>query len=102
MRSAIGFLSLLAFGFLAVGMLTVIGSAPGSEFNLDTAVGANPAGIHLGSLLIGLVLGIVVSALARVSWTELPRRFVSWMLEHERGFYRIVLAAAFIGILIYY
>ena len=102
MRSAIGFLSLLAFGVLAAGVLTVIGSGSTNDFSLEGAFGAGHSGIHLTSLLIGLVLGAVLTALARVSWTELPRRFVGWMLVHERGFYRLVIAAAFVGVLIFY
>jgi hypothetical protein len=102
MRSAIGFLSLLAFGFLAAGVLTVVGSGPSSELSLDAAIGAAHGSVHLGSLLLGLVLGIVLSALARVSWSELPRRFVAWLLAYERTFYRLALAAVFVGILLFY
>jgi hypothetical protein len=102
MRSAIGFLSLLAFGFLAAGVLTVVGSGSSADFSFDAAMGATHGGVHLGSLLIGLVLGVVLSGLARVSWTELPRRFVSWLLAYERTFYRLALAGVLIGILVFY
>jgi len=102
MRSAIGLLSLLAFGFLAAGVLTVVGSGPAPSFSLDAALGPEHEGVHLGSLLMGLVLGIVLSALARVSWAQLPRRFVGWLVHNERGFYRISLAGLFVAILIFY
>ena len=102
MRSAIGFLSLLAFGVLAAGVLTVIGTAPVPDFSFENVIGAEHGGVHLGSLLIGLVLGIVMSALARVSWAELPRRFVGWLLHHERSFYRLTLAGLFIAVLLFY
>lgn len=102
MRSAIGFFSLLAFGFLAAGILTVIGSGPGFQSVLDTVLGAGQTGVHLGSLLAGMVLGVVLSALARVSWAELPRRFVRWLLSHERGFYRLLLLAVVIGFFVFY
>lgn len=102
MRSAIGFLSLLAFGFLAAGVLTVVGSGPVPDFSFDAALGSDHAGVHLGSLLLGLVLGLVLSALARVSWAELPRRFVGWLLQYERSFYRLALAGVFLGILLFY
>ena len=103
MRSAIGFLSLLAFGVLAAGVLMVISSGTSSDFSFDAVLGSgHTGGVHLGSLLMGLVLGAVLSALARVSWTELPRRFIGWMLTHERGFYRLVIAAAFVGVLVFY
>ncbi len=103
MRSTIGFFSFLAFGVLAAGVLTVMGAGPGVEFSFDDAVASlDRSGLHVGSLLIGLVLGFVLSALARVSWAELPRRFVSWLLQYERSFYRLALVAVFIGIVAFY
>ena len=74
----------------------------GADFSFDAALGAMPGGVHLGSLLIGLVLGVVLSGLARVSWTELPRRFAYWLLAYERTFYRLALAGVFIGVLVFY
>lgn len=101
MRSALGFLSLLAFGFLSAGVLTVVSTGSGSLAAL-TGSPADGAGVDLASLLIGLVLGFVLSSLARVSWAELPGRFAGWLIHHERSFYRLVLAGLFLGILIYY
>jgi hypothetical protein len=102
MRSAIGFLSLLAFGVLGAGVLIAVGSGSSADFSFDGAMGFDQTGVHLGSLLIGLVLGVVLSALARVSWAELPRRFVGWLLAYERTFYRLALAGLFIGVLLFY
>lgn len=103
MKSAISFLSLLAFGFLAAGILTVLGSGgSGTDLPLVASLGNEHGGFHLLSLLLGLVLGIVLSALARISWAELPRRFAGWILQYERSFYRMALAAALIGVLVFY
>jgi hypothetical protein len=102
MRSAIGFLSFLAFGVLAAGVLAVVGSGPASHDMREAVMGLGETGVHLGSLLIGMVLGVVLSALARVSWTELPRRFVGWLLAHERGFYRLALLGAVLAFLVFY
>jgi hypothetical protein len=102
MRSALGFFSLLAFGFMAAGVLTVVGSGTGGDLSLADALGSDGSRVHLGSLLLGLVLGFVLSALARVSWTQLPRRFVGWLLENERNFYRIAWAGVLVGVLIFY
>lgn len=100
MRSALSFLSLLAFGILAAGVLAVLGSTSGS---LDALVGEGEAyRVDLGSLLIGLLLGLVLSALARVSWSQLPSRFVAWLLDHDRIFFRLGLAAVFLGVLFFY
>jgi hypothetical protein len=106
MRSAIGFLSLLACGFLAAGVLMAAGSGTGSGPVLwaaaGEAFGGDGTGIHLGSLLLGLVLGCVLSALARVSWSQLPSRFGAWLLSNERNFYRVAWAGIFVGILVFY
>jgi hypothetical protein len=103
MRSAIGFLSFLAFGVLAAGVITVVSAGPQASYSFDQIVSElDRSGLHVGSLLIGLVLGFVLSALARVSWSELPRRFVGWLLQYERGFYRLALVTLFIGILVFY
>lgn len=102
MRSALGFLSLLAFGFLAAGVLTVVGSGSMSTLPLGGALEGERSGVHLVSLLVGMVLGVVLSALARVSWAELPRRFVGWLLMNERNFYRLAWAGLFIGVLLFY
>lgn len=102
MRSAIGILSLLAFGFLAAGVLTVVGSGPGAELPLSASLGGEQGGVHLGSLLLGMVLGVVLSALARVSWAELPRRLVGALVHYERTFYRLALAVALVAVLVFY
>ena len=102
MRSALGFLSLLAFGVLCAGVLTVVGSGSNDAAFAELLGLQNGEGLHLGSLFIGLVLGVVLSALARVSWSELPRRFVVWLLSHERIFFRLGLVGVFLGILVFY
>jgi hypothetical protein len=101
MRSVLGFFSLLAVSFLAAGVLAVIGSSssPRVQFALPSAEGL---GIDLRSLLIGLAAGLILSALARISWTELPRRTVAWLMANERNFVRIALAAIFIAVLCFY
>ncbi len=103
MRSALSFLSLLAFGVLGAGILTVLGSAGGDAAVAELlSLRDGVSGLHPGSLLIGLVLGVVLSALARVSWSELPRRFVAWLLGHERVFFRLGLVGVFLGVLVFY
>lgn len=98
MRSALSFLSLLAFGVLVAGVLTVLGSG-----SFDALVSESDAyRVDLGSLLIGLLLGLVLSALARVAWSELPSRFVAWLLDHDRIFFKLGLVAVFLAILVFY
>ncbi|HRO49920.1 MAG TPA: hypothetical protein PLW75_07260 [Hyphomicrobium sp.] len=104
MRSALGVLSLFAFGVLGIGVLTVVDSGSGSrDLVLAELLGLHDGeGLHFGSLAVGLVFGVVLSALARVSWSELPHRFVTWLLSHGRIFFRLGLVAVFLGILVFY
>jgi hypothetical protein len=101
MKSVLGFFSLLAFGFLAAGVIAVIGSSSGTDLPFAMPAG-DGMGIDLGSLLVGLAAGILLSTLARISWAELPRRTVSWLLENERNFARLAWAALFVAILLFY
>jgi hypothetical protein len=58
--------------------------------------------IDYRSLSIGLVVGLMMSSLARLSWAEMPRRFLNWVWANERNFYRVALAILMIGIIIFY
>jgi hypothetical protein len=100
MRSVIGFFSLLAFGFLAAGVIAVMSSGT-AGFPLAFG-GEDHKSIDLASLLVGLALGLLLSAVARISWSELPHRFASWLLTNERRLYRIAWAGLFVAVLFYY
>jgi len=107
MKSVLGFFSLLAFGFLAAGVLAVVATSSGSHlpFAMPAAEGLglnDKLGLDLPSLMIGLASGILLSAIARISWAELPRRTVSWLLANERNFVRLAWVAIFAGILLFY
>jgi hypothetical protein len=107
MKSILGFFSLLAFGFLAAGVIAVVATSSGSHLPFTMPAGEglrlnDGLQLDLPSLLIGLAVGILLSALARISWAELPRRTVSWLLANERNFVRLVWVALFAGILLFY
>ena len=101
MRTLLGFFSLLALGLIAavVLVLAISGGGQGlaargllmSEFRLDYA-----------SLLLGLVLGIAMATAARMSWTEMPRRVVLWLVTNERNFYRVAMAGVLLGVILFY
>lgn len=107
MKSVLGFFSLLAFGFLAAGIFAVVATSPGSQMQLAMPSGdglglKESLGLDLPSLLIGLASGVLLATLARISWAELPRRTVSWLLANERNFVRLAWVAIFAGILLFY
>lgn len=58
--------------------------------------------LHWQSLGFGILIGIVLTLLAQVSWFELPRRFVRWLAANERNFYRLGIAGACLAVLLFY
>lgn len=103
MKSVLGFVSTLAVGLLAAGAVTVVGRG-GQPGELEAGLGMAGPGFAIDprSLLLGLTLGLVLATLARISWAELPRRIVLWLLANERNFYRMGWAALLIGVLLFY
>ncbi|MCH9765743.1 MAG: hypothetical protein K0U34_07105 [Alphaproteobacteria bacterium] len=101
MRSIAAFSSLLALGLLVGGILTLAARAPATT-NAVASSGHGAIGLDFRSMLIGLMIGLVLSNLTRVPWGELPRRAVAWVLHHERNLYRAALAAMFVGVLLFY
>lgn len=101
MRSIASFASLLALGLLAGGILTMAtggSSTPGVLANGVDGTG----GLEFRSLLIGLLLGLGLSNLARVPWADFPRRFVAWVLSYEHNFFYAGVAVFLLIILIFY
>jgi hypothetical protein len=101
MRSVLGFFSILALSVLAAGVLSVIASGSLAPMSLGR-VGEGFERVDLGSFLLGLGAGVLVSTIARISWAELPRRTATWLLTNERNFARLAWAALFIVILVFY
>ncbi len=103
MRSVLSVVSLLAFGVLGLGVLAVVGAVPLSQLHVDTTYGYGD-GIDLdaASLLLGLAGGILLSTLARVSWSEVPGHFATWLLANERNFARLAWGLIFVVILYFY
>lgn len=100
MRSIASFASLLALGLLVAGILTVMTQTPVAVSGADGADGS--AGIDFWSLLVGLLLGLVLANLSRISWTNIPRRVVNWVLSQEQNLVYGGIAAVLIAILIFY
>lgn len=97
MKPVLSFVSLMAIGLIAASAIALIGATL-TRFRAD---GVTPL-LDYRSLSIGLVLGLMLSWLARLSWAEIPRRVLNWLWSNERNFYRFGLAAVLIGVLIFY
>lgn len=58
--------------------------------------------MHGPSLAIGVVLGFALAFASQVSWFELPRRMLRWLIANERNFYRVGLAGICLAVLLFY
>lgn len=65
--------------------------AAGPTFKLDYA-----------SLILGLVIGVLLSSLASVPWSQIPRRSANWLVSNQANFGYGLLSIAFAALLIYY
>lgn len=100
MRTFIAFLSLVALGLIAaviIVLATTSGDGLAARGVLDRSFR-----LDYPSLLLGLVLGVVIAAAARLSWTDMPRRMVLWMVANERNFYRVAVGAVMVGVILFY
>jgi hypothetical protein len=96
MKPVLSFVSLMAIGLIAASAVAMIGAG------LIAPVGNGAPLLDYRSLSIGLVVGLMLSWLARLSWAEMPRRILNWLWANERNFYRVALALVLLGVLIFY
>ncbi|MCB1519971.1 MAG: hypothetical protein KDJ37_05270 [Hyphomicrobiaceae bacterium] len=60
------------------------------------------SGLDATSLLVGVAIGFGLAVAGRVSWLDLPRRAIAWLIAHESNFYRAGIAAVCLGVLLFY
>ena len=99
-RSVFSFFSVLAFGIIAAAGIYALtpwlsGHVPGSVRSLTD-------GLQFESLAAGLALGLMLGAVGRCNWADIPRRVVTWFLIREQKFFYYALIAAGAGVLIFY
>jgi hypothetical protein len=97
MKPVLSFVSLMAVGLIAASAVALVGAG----FFRVPADGSAPL-LDYRSLSIGLIIGLMLSWLARISWAEMPRRMLNWLWANERNFYRGALALVLLGILVFY
>jgi hypothetical protein len=97
MKPVLSFISLMAVGLIAASAVAMIGAGL-----MRIPAGEGAPVLDYRSLSIGLVVGLMLSWLARLSWAEMPRRLLNWLWANERNFYRAALAFVLLGVLIFY
>ena len=100
MRQTIQFLGLMACGVLIAGiaMLLIQAAAGGS---MPRAGARSAAGIDYLSFGLGLALGLTLAEVARLSWSDMPRRAIAWLISNQRNMRYVAFACASVLVLIY-
>ena len=81
MRAVLGSLSLLALGLMAAAAVAVVlTGGDGRLAGLEARTGSFE--LDHASLVVGIGLGVLLTLIARISWLEIPRRAIAWLLDH--------------------
>lgn len=103
MNRVLNFISFAAFGLLIAGALMVAGGGTAARLNGSAEAGAAiPGALDMRSLLVGIGTGLLLATMGRVSWLDLPQRFIAWLERNERRFLRFGLAAMCLGVIFFY
>lgn len=105
MRAIVQFLGLMACGLAAAVVIALVftGVPDPRGASVMTGIGRRSAlGIDYGSFLTGLATGIALTGLARIGWTDLPRRAVAWMIDNHKTLRRASYGVVFLVFLVFY
>jgi hypothetical protein len=100
-RFMFGFVSLLALGLMVAVTLNYVATGV-SQKPFGTTIGGQHISLDVGSLMLGLALGLMMATLARIRWTDVPRSIISWFIVNERWLHRVAMAFILLGVLIFY
>ena len=107
MKQTLQFLGLMACGLLVasiaafvvsgiIGGATVPRAGAGAGFGVRSAMG-----IDYVSFGTGLAAGLILAELARLSWSDMPRRAIAWVIANRRNAKYFAYACFWIAVLIY-
>jgi hypothetical protein len=94
MHRLFGLLALMAAG---LGLYLLFG--PESEPRIGGA-GIESAPIAYSGWALGLVMGLALAWLARIDWSTLPVRIITWVRLQRRRLWWAMLGSVFAGILL--
>jgi hypothetical protein len=98
MRQTLQFLGLMACGLLLAGIAVLVFQAIGG---VPRPGARSAAGIDYVSFGIGLALGLTLAEIARLSWSDMPRRVIAWLIDHRRNAKYCAYACVWLAVLIY-
>jgi hypothetical protein len=97
MRRIFGLLSILSAG---LGLFLLLSGSDGSSGTGAAAMQSAP--VAYGGWAAGLCMGLCLAWLSGVNWSELPQRVYGWLRVQGRRVAWMLLAGAFLGVLIYF
>jgi hypothetical protein len=100
MKQTLQFLGLMACGLLVAGVAMLLVQAFGGSGAVIPGA-RSAAGIDYMSFGIGLALGLMMAEVARLSWSDMPRRAIAWVLANRRNAKYCGYACVWIAVLIY-
>jgi len=95
MRTLLGIAAMLTLGLALPAVLTGTMHVPAA----GALAGLMPAQVDPASFGLGILAGLLLGVLARMSWRNLPQRAVAWALANGRDFRLIGWGAAFLAVL---
>ena len=105
MRQTLQFLGLMGCGLLVAGIAAfVVSGIIGSPSVPRTGAGLSgrsAMGIDYVSFGIGLAAGLILAELAKLSWSDMPRRAIAWIIANRRNAKYCVYACVWIAVLIF-
>jgi hypothetical protein len=99
MRQVVQFLGLMACGLLIAGAALFLTQTPG--VNMLQPSTRSAAGIDYMSFGIGLATGLTLAEIARLSWSDMPRRAIAWLIANRGNAKYLAYAAVSIVVLFY-
>lgn len=89
MRQTLQFLGLMACGILLAGVLMLVVQAVtggvGPRGGGTSFGGRSAVGIDYVSFGVGLAIGLMLAEIARLSWADMPRRLIVWIIANRRN-----------------
>lgn len=102
MRHTLQFLGLMACGLLLIGMLILVAqSLSGVPVGRGGFGQRSAVGIDYVSFGIGLAMGLTLAELARLSWADMPRRAIAWLIGNRDSMKYGAYACIWLAVLIY-
>ncbi len=105
MKQTLQFLGLMACGLLVAGMAAfavsgLIGGPASAKISAGLG-GRSALGIDYVSFGTGLACGLIMAELARLSWSDMPRRAIAWVISNRRNAKYFAYAGVWIAVLIF-